>query len=250
MIEFSGVCAGYDGRNVLRDVSLHVPEGKITALIGPNGCGKTTLLRTAVRLLPLTGGRIRLAGRDVGRYGRKEFARLAAFLPQARSIPAITVERLVAHGRFPYLGLAHRPRAEDREAVRRAMEALGVAQWAERELRALSGGERQRVYLAMVLAQEARVIFLDEPTTYLDLRRQFEVLELVRALNAQGKTIVIVLHDLAHALRYSDRVALLREGRLAACDTPDALYRSGIIDEVFGVRAHRTPDGEYYFSPA
>ena len=249
MIEFSHVSAGYGDELILRDVSFAVPKGSITTLIGPNGSGKTTLLRAAARQLHLSGGSITVAGRPIGDYGRKEFARTAAFMPQVRAVPAITVRGLVSHGRFPYLGLARTMSAADRDAVRRAMEDTGVSQWAGRDLRELSGGERQRVYVAMALAQDTDVVFLDEPATYLDLRHQFALLELIRELNARGKTIVLVLHDLAQALEYSHQVVLMQDGCLVLQGTPDEVYRSGAIEKVFGVQAHRAPEA-YYFTPA
>lgn len=249
MIDFRQVCVGYGRDIVVRDVSFHVPRGSITALIGPNGCGKTTLLRAAARLLPLSGGEIILDGGNVSSFERKAFARKAAFLPQARPVPAMTVQLLVEHGRFPHLGFSRHLRSQDHAAIHEAMELTGTAVWAHREVRSLSGGERQRVYLAMVLAQGADVIFLDEPTTYLDLRYQFEVLELIRKLNARGKTFVMVLHDIAQALHYSDEIVLMELGRVCACAPPEAMVHSGRIDAVMGVRTHRTQDGQYYFTP-
>ncbi len=249
MLELRGIAAGYGGTPVLREVSFTVPKGSLTALIGPNGCGKTTLLRAAARQLPLLAGEIVLDGRPVSSYGRTEFARKAAFMPQVRSVPAITAGALVAHGRFPHLGFSRRLRPEDRAAVQAAMEATGVADWANRDLRALSGGERQRVYLAMALAQDADLILLDEPTTYLDPGRQFELLDLIASLPGRGKTVVMVLHDLSHALRYSTQLLLLEQGRLVQQGTPEELYAGGQLDRVFGIRSRRAPDGSYYFLP-
>ena len=247
MIEFHHVCVAYSRDTVLKDISFTVPEGSITTLIGPNGCGKTTLLRAAAGLLPLQSGEIQLCGRSLASYDRRELARTASFMPQVRSVPAITAGALVAHGRFPHLGFSRRMQSKDKDAVRRAMEDTGVAQWAHRDLRELSGGERQRVYLAMVLAQDTQVIFLDEPTTYLDLHYQFELLELIAELNRRGKTVVMVLHDLSHALRYSHQVVLLNEGQVVQCAPPDALWNSGQLERVFNVQAHRTEDA-YYFT--
>ena len=249
MLELRGIAAGYGGTPVLREVSFTVPKGSLTALIGPNGCGKTTLLRAAARQLPLLAGEILLDGRPVSSYGRTEFARKAAFMPQVRSVPAITAGALVVHGRFPHLGFSRRLRPEDRAAVQAAMEATGVADWANRDLRALSGGERQRVYLAMALAQDTDLILLDEPTTYLDPGRQFELLDLIASLPGRGKTVVMVLHDLSHALRYSTQLLLLEQGRLVQRGTPEELYAGGQLDRVFGIRSRRAPDGSYYFLP-
>ena len=249
MLELRGIAAGYGGTPVLREVSFTVPKGSLTALIGPNGCGKTTLLRAAARQLPLLAGEILLDGRPVSSYGRTEFARKAAFMPQVRSVPAITAGALVAHGRFPHLGFSRRLRPEDRAAVQAAMEATGVADWANRDLRALSGGERQRVYLAMALAQDTDLILLDEPTTYLDPGRQFELLDLIASLPGRGTTVVMVLHDLSHALRYSTQLLLLEQGRLVQRGMPEELYAGGQLDRVFSIRSRRSPDGSYYFLP-
>ena len=228
MIEFEGVSVGYGGREFLTDISFSVGPGSLTALVGPNGCGKTTLLRAAARLIPHDAGRILVDGKPAEDYRRREFARSVAFLPQQRPIPAIPV------------------RNEDRQAVAAAMEAAGVADWAERDLRRLSGGERQRVYLAMALAQNAGTILLDEPTTYLDLRAQFELLGLLRQLADRGACVLLVLHELALALRYSDRMVLLDKGRLAAAGAPRALAETGWIDRVFGVRTRLTDTGCWF----
>lgn len=246
MFELQEVSVGYGGVPVLQNVSFTAQSGQITALVGTNGCGKTTLLKAVARQLPLLGGSITLQGRPLSAYGRKEYARTAAFMPQVRNIPEITVQGLVSHGRFPYLGLSRQMTAKDRAIVRQAMEQTGVDRWAERDLRELSGGERQRVYLAMALAQGGDAILLDEPTTYLDVAAQFELLEMLRGLADQGKTVILVLHDLAQALQYSDRVAVLSSGMLTAFDMPANLFAQGILDAIFGVTLCRAPEGTYY----
>ncbi len=246
MFELRGVAVGYGGVPVLQNVSFTARAGQITALVGANGCGKTTLLKAVARQLPTLRGTICLHGRDLAAYNRKEFARAAAFMPQVRNIPEITVQGLVSHGRFPYLGLSRQMTARDRAAVQQAMDQTGVACWAGRDLRELSGGERQRVYLAMALAQGGDAILLDEPTTYLDVAAQFELLELLRRLAGQGKAVVLVLHDLAQALQYSDRVAVLAGGGLAAFDTPEQLFAQKLLDDIFGVTLCRAAEGTYY----
>lgn len=239
MIEFRNVGAGYPGRRVVEAVSFRAPKGKITALIGPNGCGKTTLLRTACGLLAPSAGQVLLDGKPVEGYRRRERARLAALLPQIRETPSITVERLAAHGRYPHLSFGRDLTARDREIVEQALEAAGVRELRGRELGELSGGERQRAYIAMALAQDSQALLLDEPTTYLDIGQQYEVLELVKRLNGQGRTVLMVLHDLSLAFAYSHFIALLAGGRLEAFGTAEEVFQSGAADLAFGVKGRR-----------
>ena len=249
MIELKNLRAGYPGRPVLEDVALEFRPGEVLAVLGPNGCGKSTLLRTVNGLLPRTGGEVLVDGVPLERLSAKEIAQKVAYLPQSRSVPNITASRMVLHGRFPYLSYPRRYRREDREMVRRALEWVGAAELADRPLTELSGGQRQKVYLAMALAQETETLLMDEPTTYLDIRHQLEVLALVRRLAGEGRAVALVLHDLCLALTMADDAAVLGEGRLLALGEPEEIYRSGILARVMGVSLDRAagPGGWRYF---
>ncbi|WP_297294319.1 ABC transporter ATP-binding protein [uncultured Oscillibacter sp.] len=247
MLEARNLSAGYPGRAVLAGVSLAARPGRVLALLGPNGCGKSTLLRTMAGLLPPLGGEVLLDGRRD--YSPRQAAQRVAYLPQSRTAPNITVRRLVLHGRFPYLSYPRRYGREDYEAVDRALVAADALDLADRPLPELSGGQRQKAYLAMALAQETEAILMDEPTTFLDIRHQLEVLALVRRLAEEGRGVVLALHDLCLALTAADDVAVLGEGRLLALGGPEAVYQSKVLERVMGVRLDRSegPGGRRYF---
>ena len=249
MIELHHVSSGYRTGRVLQDVSVAFPQGQVTVLMGPNGCGKTTLLKTALGLLPKTEGRILYDGTEIGALSPRDIAKRAAYLSQARNIPRITAERMVLHGRFPYLEYPRRYRREDYEIVREALARTDSLELAGRQMEELSGGQRQKIYLAMALAQQTRTIFMDEPTTYLDVHHQLEVMETARALAAQGVAVVLVLHDIGLALRTAHQAVVLSHGTIAQAGSPDEIFDSHILDRVFHVRVRRVAadSGWQYF---
>lgn len=242
MIELRHITAGYGGEAVLRDLSVRFTPGKITGILGRNGCGKSTLLKTAAGLLTPESGEVLLDGRPLGSFAPKELARQVAVLPQSREIPSISVETLVMHGRFPYLGFPRKPRPSDRQAVEEAMRQAGVEALCQKPLGSLSGGERQKVYLAMVLAQDTPVILMDEPTTYLDINHQFELLRLIRRLGDRGRTVLCVMHDLGQALEVCDEICLVDQGQVLIHDSAEAVFASHAIDRVFGVCSEQVTD--------
>lgn len=227
MVKLQHITAGYGKKTVLHDISLDFPPGTVTAVVGPNGCGKSTLLKAAAGLLPLTAGKIVVP---------EPRAQHIAWLPQSRSVPEMTAGRLVLHGRFPRLHWPRRYRQEDLDAAKAAMARLGVAEFAETPLSALSGGTRQKCFLAMALAQESAALLLDEPTSFLDVGHQLKLMALCRELAAEGRAVVIVLHDLPLALGWADRIAVMEDGKLATLGTPEEVLTSGIPERVFGVR--------------
>lgn len=241
----TGLEAGYDGRTVLDDLHVEIPDGSFTVIVGPNACGKSTLLRTLSRLLRPTKGGVLLDGKDVRHYNGKEFARELGLLPQQSLAPdGITVVDLVSRGRFPYQRMFRQWTDEDERAVRDALEATQLTELSTRAVDALSGGQRQRVWIAMALAQETPILLLDEPTTYLDLAHQLEVLELCTRLNREGRTLVAVLHDLNHAARYATHLIAVRGGEIVAEGTPREVVTEEMVRSVFGVRARVIDDPE------
>lgn len=243
MLEIRDLSAGYPGKPVLDRVNLDLPEGGVTVLLGPNGCGKSTLLKALCGVLSVTGT-VRFGSLELSALTDRERARQVAYLPQDRPAPDIPARLLVLHGRFPYLGYPRRYRAEDYAAADEALARMGIAHLADTPVRNLSGGQRQKVCIAMALAQDTPIILLDEPTTYLDIRHQLELMAQVRALRSAGKTVLMVLHDLESAFQLADRVVLMEHGRIAAQGDPEAVFSSGRLDDVFGVKVRRVQVGD------
>jgi len=236
-LETRDLTLAYDGPPVVDGLTLDLPDGQVTSIIGPNGCGKSTLLRALARLNRPTSGAAVLDGEAVHRQPTKEVARRLGLLPQGAQAPdAITVEDLVRRGRFPHQSFFTPPTDADQIAVNRALELAGVEHLRNRAVDELSGGQRQRAWIAMSLAQETSLLLLDEPTTYLDIAHQEEVLELIRYLNEhEGKTIAMVLHDVNEAARYSDHVIAMRNGAVVALGTPAEVINPDTVQAVFGV---------------
>ena len=243
-VDVRGVTLSYGGDPVVRDVSLRVPDGKITIIVGANGSGKSTLLRGMSRLLTPTSGEVLLHGRSIASQAPRQVARHLGLLPQHPIAPSgITVRDLVGRGRFPHHGLLSGLGREDHAAVDRALEATGMTELADRVTEELSGGQRQRAWIAMALAQETDVLLLDEPTTYLDVAHQLDVLEVVRELNRdRGTTVVIVLHELNLAARYADHLVAMKDGRIHAEGAPSAVITPRMVREVFTMRARVMDD--------
>ncbi len=237
-INVDKVSVKYDDNIIIKNISLEIPEGKITSIIGPNGCGKSTLLKAISTIIPYKGT-ITIDSIGLHKYTRKNLSKILAFLPQKPSVTnGISVEELVSYGRHPYASRFGTLSKDDFEQIKKAMEYTKVIDFKDKNIEELSGGQRQRVWIALCLAQDTDIIFLDEPTTYLDIAHQLEVLELLKDLNkASGKTIVMVLHDLNQASEYSDFIIALKKGKLIAKgDSIDVITASN-IRELYNINA-------------
>lgn len=238
--------AGYEKTLIFNGLNVSISKGKITTIIGPNGCGKSTLLKTIGRILKKDKGHIYLQEQDMQDLSTKEIAKRLAVLSQSPSAPfQLKVEELISYGRYPHRKNVNRLSKRDTEMIEWAMEVTNTLEYRERELAQLSGGQRQRVWLAMALAQETDILLLDEPTTYLDMAHQLEVLNIVKKLNQEHTcTIVMVLHDINHAARYSDELIAMRSGEVIKCGTPSEIICAPILKEVFNIEAKVLHDQE------
>ncbi|MEU7473287.1 ABC transporter ATP-binding protein [Streptomyces sp. NPDC044984] len=240
------VTLAYDQRVIAEQLSVEIPDNSFTVIVGPNACGKSTLLRALSRMLKPSEGRVLLDGQVIQSMPAKKVARTLGLLPQSSIAPdGITVGDLVGRGRYPHQGLLRQWSAEDERVVQESMARTGVAELAERYVDELSGGQRQRVWIAMALAQQTPLLLLDEPTTFLDIQHQIDVLDLCADLHEeQGRTLVAVLHDLNHAARYATHLIALRGGKVIAQGAPKDIVTAGLVEEVFGLRCQVIDDPE------
>ncbi|MFF9818758.1 ABC transporter ATP-binding protein [Streptomyces sp. NPDC014006] len=240
------ITLAYDQRIVAEQLSVQIPDHSFTVIVGPNACGKSTLLGALSRMLKPSQGRVLLDGQVIQSMPAKKVARTLGLLPQSSLAPdGITVADLVGRGRYPHQGLLRQWSSEDERVVRESMAQTGVAELADRYVDELSGGQRQRVWIAMALAQQTPLMLLDEPTTYLDIQHQIDVLDLCAELHeAQGRTLVAVLHDLNHAARYATHLIALKGGRVVAEGAPKEIVTAELVEEVFGLRCQVIDDPE------
>lgn len=245
ILEVRDLVVAIDGLTILNHISLSIPAGRITAILGPNGSGKSTLLKAMSRVLTPKAGTVLLGGRNLSSLGSRELARRLAVLPQApQAPPDLTVRDLVEHGRFPHRSWWRGFSASDQPVVDWALEQTGMLCMADRLVSTLSGGERQRTWIAMALAQQPEILLLDEPTTYLDICHQLEIMQLSVKLNTRhGITVVMVLHDINQAAQYADYIAVLHAGAVFAAGKPEQVVNSGMLREVFKVEADVLPAG-------
>ncbi len=237
---------GYGKQTVLNDVSVSFEKGSLTSIIGVNGCGKSTMLKAILGMVPLRSGKISIDGQSIGEMNRTAVARKIAYLSQGRNTPDMTVAQMVLHGRFPHLNYPRRYTKQDYEIAFSAMEQVGITNIAHKALPALSGGMRQNTYIAMALAQGTEFVLLDEPTTYLDIAHQLELMKLLRNLADNGKGIVIVTHDIQLAFTFSDRILLLHEGTVFSNGTPKQVCAQKAIDQIMGVSLEYSEAGYFY----
>ena len=238
IIKAQNICVSINDKEIVHNLSLEIPEGKVTAIIGPNGCGKSTTLKALSRILPYKGS-VTFKGNEMSALSQREFAKSLAILTQSPQAPSdLTVNDLVEMGRFPHRGFLGRGGKDDKEHVEWALAQTGVTAMRNRLLNTLSGGERQRAWIAMALAQRPEVLLLDEPTTYLDICHQLEIMQLIGRLNQElGLTVVMVVHDLNHAIMYADHVVVVKTGKLVTSGAPREIITAELLAEVFKVKA-------------
>ena len=239
MIEVKDLCGGYKNKEVLKNVSFLIQNGKINVIAGPNGCGKSTLIKSMAGILPISSGDVLIDGDSIKTMSTQKTAQKVAYLQQNRSVPDITAMKMVLHGRFPYLGYPRCYRKSDIDIAESVLEKLDISQYKNKSLKTLSGGTIQKAYIGMILAQDTGNILLDEPTTFLDISMQIQLIKQIRILAEMGKAVVLVLHDLAMAMQTADNIIIMKNGEIIDSGEPEKIFQTGIIDEVFGIKLNR-----------
>lgn len=249
MVTCENLSAGYNGDKIIEKISLDFKEGEVLVILGPNGCGKSTLLRAVLGIIKPMEGDVLYDGVSIAELSEREIAKKAAFLTQSRDTPNIRADRLVLHGRFPWLGFPRKYTKKDYDIAREAMEQTDCLEIADQFLPTLSGGQKQKVYLAMTVAQQTPMVFMDEPTTYLDINNQLQMIKSGRKMAKEGKAVVMILHDIPMALCYADKIAVMNEGRLLMTGSPEEIVGSEILNKVFNIRLQQveTPEGKRFF---
>ncbi len=251
VIELINVSCGYGKNNkIIHNVNVCFKKNKVNVILGPNGCGKTTLLKAIAGLIKINEGDIFVNDKRSSEYNSNTLAKLISFMPQMRHVPAMLVRDYIMCARYPYLGISKQPQDSDFLAVDEAMEIVGVTAFKDRPLKKLSGGERQKVYFAFMLAQQTDILLLDEPTTYLDAAKQFELLDLIKDMkeNQKKKTVVMVMHDICHGLKAADNIIVMNEGQIIFSGTPTQVLDEGILEKIYNIKIHRLviEDNEEY----
>lgn len=235
MLELKNICAGYGKKQILNDITISFNKSELVTVIGPNGSGKSTMLKTAMGIIPISSGGVYVDGENASSFSRNQVSLKIAYLSQGKNVPDMTVGQLCLHGRFPHLSYPRRYGEKDKEIVANALNELGILELSNSPLSSLSGGMRQNAYIALSLAQDTDYILLDEPTSYLDISHQLALMKTVKKLAKRGKGIVAVLHDLPLAFAFSDKIAVMKDGKIIALDTPENLYSKPVMREVFGI---------------
>lgn len=246
MIEIKNISSGYGKKEIIHNITISFEKGKTVGIVGPNGCGKSTLLKTILGIHPKKSGDVFIDGKNTSAMKKTETAKYMSYLAQGMNVPDMTVEQLVLHGRFPYLTYPKRYTKKDYDVAYRSMKKMGIKNYSHMYISELSGGMRQNAYIAMALTQDTDYIFLDEPTTYLDISHQIALMKTLNTLTADGKGVITVLHDLPMAFNYSDEIIVMHKGQVVMQGTPDKIAESGIIEKLFHISLQKKDI--YYYS--
>lgn len=247
MIEVKNLFFKYEKNYILQNFSACFKKGQLTSVIGTNGSGKSTLLKTIVGILPIDFGEIFVDGTPLSSLKCQDIAKKISYLAQGKNTPDMTAFQMVLHGRFPHLSYPRRYSRKDRDIAMNAMSKMGILDYAHKSMASLSGGMRQNVYIAMALAQDTDYILLDEPTTYLDIFHQLQLMKTLRSLTDEGKGIITVMHDLPMAFNFSDNIAVVSGGKAVVCSTPENVYKEGIINDIFGIELNYSSSEKNYY---